>query len=115
MSESVGGYDIVSLINSIWLPILLALMCIGYGTYLAVTKDPKAVRRKNDRDAILKDTSAYVKTAMWLMYFMALGCVIMACIIYFIGNDMAATIESLSWFVIFAVLWKRNEDKNGAL
>ncbi len=115
MSNSVGGYDIVSLINSVWMPVLLALLCAGYGVYLAITKDPKAVRRKNDREAVLKESAVYVKNAMWLMFFMALGCVIMACIIFFTGNDMAATIQSISWFIFFAILWKRNEDKNGAL
>ncbi len=101
--------------NSIWIPVLLAVLCAGYGIYLAVTKDPGAVRRKSGRGDLLKDPIGYVHNAMYLMFFMALGCVIMVAIIYFTANDMIATIESISWFIVFAFLWKKNEDTNGAL
>lgn len=106
--------DIYSIINSIWLPIILGVLCMGYGIYLAVTGDPTAIRRK-DKNPLLKDKDCYVKNAMWLFFFMALGCFIMVLIIQFLNNDTAATIESITWFIVFAILWKRNEDKNGAL
>ena len=107
--------DLVNAMNSVWLPAVLAVLCAGYGIYYGITKDPNAVRRKSDRGVMFKEPEKYVRNAMLLMFFMALGCAIMALIIYFTGNDMVATIESVSWFVIFAILWKRNEDKNGAM
>ncbi len=106
--------DIYNLINSIWLPLILAALCVGNGIYMAVTGEPGLARRRND-NRLLKDKKQYVRGAMWLMFFMALGCIIMALIIQFTGNDMIATIESISWLIIFGILWKRNEDKYGAL
>lgn len=106
--------DVYSLINSIWLPIILGVLCVCYGVYLAITGDPAAIRRK-EKNPILKNKERYVKNAMWLFFFMALGCLIMVLIIQFLKDDIAATIESISWFIVFAILWKRNEDKNGAL
>ncbi len=106
--------DVINIMNSIWIPILLAVLCIGSGLYLLVTGKPGIVRRRDDK-RLLKDEKEYVKGAMILMFFMALGCIIMAAIIYFTANDMIATIESITWFAVFAVLWKRNEDKNGAM
>ncbi len=106
--------DAYSLINSIWLPIILGVLCVGYGVYLAITGDPAAIRRK-EKNPILKNKERYVNNAMWLFFFMALGCLIMVLIIQFLKDDIAATIESISWFIVFAILWKRNEDKNGAL
>lgn len=104
----------LNFMNSIWIPLLLALMCLGCGIYLAITGKPDIVRRRGDMRA-LKDTKQYVKGAMLLMFFMALGCIIMAAIIYFTASDMIATVQSISWFIVFAILWKRNEDRNGAM
>ncbi len=106
--------DMYGFINSIWLPILLAVLCAGCGIYMAVTGEPGMARRRGD-NRLLKDKEHYVKGAMLLMFFMALGCVIMAVIIGVFHNDTVATIESISWFIIFGILWKRNEDRYGAL
>ncbi len=107
--------DLIIFMNSIWIPVLLAILCAGYGIYLAITKDPKVIRRKTGRNDLLKAPDKYVRNAMWLMFFMAVGCVVMVMIIYFTANDMIATVESISWFIVFAFLWKKNEDTNGAL
>lgn len=106
--------DMISLFNSMWIPLLLGIMCIGCGIYLAITGKPGIVRRRDDK-RLLKDEKEFVKGAMILMFFMAVGCIIMAGIIYFTANDTIATIESITWFIVFAFLWKRNEDKNGAM
>ena len=106
--------DMYYLMNSIWIPILLAVLCVGCSIYMAITGEPGIARRRGD-NRLLKDKEHYVKGAMLLMLFMALGCVIMAVLIGVFHNDTAATIESISWFIIFAFLWKRNEDRYGSL
>ncbi len=106
--------DIYNLINSIWLPVILGALCAGNGIYMAITGELGLARRRND-NRLLKDKKQYVRGAMWLMFFMALGCLIMALIIQFMHNDTIATIESLSWLVVFGILWKRNEDRYGPL
>ena len=105
--------DLVYLINSIWLPLILAVLCIGSGIYMAITGQPGIARRRGDT-RLLKDKEHYVKGAMLLLFFMALGCIVMAVLIHF-GMDNVATLESISWFIVFGILWKRNEDKYGAM
>ena len=106
--------DVYNFMNSIWIPILLAILCTGCGIYMRFTGEPGIARRKDD-NRLLKNKEQYVKNAMLLLFFMAIGCVIMALIIYFLNNDQLATIESITWLIIFGILWKRNEDQNGAM
>lgn len=104
---------VVDLINSIWVPVAFFIMCLIYGIYMLITKDAKKIRKKDDiRD--LKDPVKYATNAGYLFLFMALGCLIMIIILKAFGNDLVATIESLVWFVVFAIFWKINDNKYGA-
>lgn len=110
--------DIMTLMNSIWIPVLLGVLCAGYGIYLGITKDVRALTKRSGTGNIrplLKNPDKYIKSAMYLMFFMALGCAVMVAILYLTGSDIIATIESITWFIIFAFLWKRNEDTNGVI
>jgi len=104
---------VMDLINSIWIPVAFFIMCLVYGIYMLITKDVKKIRKKDDnRD--LKDPQRFATNAGYLLLFMALGCLVMIVIIKVFGNDLVATIESLVWFVVFAILWKLNDNKYGA-
>lgn len=105
---------IEEIFGGIWIPAALGLVCTIYGIYMLITKDPSRIRRKGDT-AVLKDAEKYAVTGGWLMLFMALGCLIMMIIIEFVKSEMIATIESMTWFLIFAIMWKRMNDKYGAL
>lgn len=102
----------VDLLNSIWVPLVFALLLLVYGVYMLITKDPNRIRKKGDISP-LKDPEKYAVTAGWLFVYMAVGCLVMAALIKFVGNDMIVTIQSLTWFLIFAVFWKRMLDNYG--
>ncbi len=106
--------SLVELMNSIWVPVAFMAACLVYGIYMLITKDPGKVRRRDD-NRHLNDPEKYAKNAGYLMLFMALGCLVMIGIIQILKNDVAATIQSLIWFVVFAVLWRRNDKINGAV
>ena len=104
---------LIDLFNSIWIPVAFFVACLVYGIYMLITKDARKIRKKDDnRD--LRDPDKYATNAGYLFLFMALGCLIMIIMIEVFKLDLAATIESLVWFVVFAVLWKINDNQNGA-
>lgn len=102
----------VDLLNSIWVPLIFALVLVVYGIYMLITKDPERIRRKGDTGQ-LKDPEKYAVIAGWLFIYMAVGCIIMAILIKVTGNDLIVTIQSLTWFLIFAIIWRRMLDKYG--
>jgi len=105
---------IEEIFSGIWIPAALGVICAVYGIYMLITKDPYKIRRKGDT-SVLKDGEKYATVGGYLMLFMAVGCLVMIGIIQIFANEMIATIESVTWFVVFAILWKRMNDKYGAL
>jgi len=105
--------DFAAFLTSIWIPVGLGVVCLVYGIYMLITKDPSKLRKKND-NRLLRDEKKYAEIGGYLMLFMALGCLVMVIIIEVFHNDMAATIESFVWFIIFGYLWKKMNDKYGA-
>lgn len=105
--------DLVGFMTSIWIPVGLGIVCLVYGLYMIITKDPSKLRRKDD-NRLLKDEKKYAEVGGYLMLFMALGCLVMVIIIELLKNEMLATIESFVWFIIFGILWKLMNDKYGA-
>ena len=102
----------VDLLNSIWVPLVFALVLFIMGAYALITKDPSKIRKRGDTSK-LKDSEKFAVTAGWLFVYMAVGCLIMVALIKFTGNDLIITIQSLTWFLIFAIFWKRMLDKYG--
>ncbi len=105
--------DLVSFMSSIWIPVGLGVVCLVYGLYMIITKDPSKLRKKDD-NRLLRDDKKYAEVGGYLMLFMAFGCLVMVLIIEFLHNEMLATIESFVWFIIFGILWKKMNDKYGA-
>lgn len=105
--------DLVGFMTSIWIPVGLGIVCLVYGLYMIITKDPSKLRRKDD-NRLLKDEKKYAEVGGYLMLFMALGCLVMVIIIELLKNEVLATIESFVWFIIFGILWKLMNDKYGA-
>lgn len=105
--------DLVSLMTSVWIPVILGVVCLVYGLYMIITKDPSKIRKKDD-NRLLRDDKKYAEVGGYLMIFMAIGCLVMVIIIKVFQNETAATIESFAWFIVFGILWKKMNDKYGA-
>ena len=102
----------VDILNSIWIPVGFGVALLVYGIYMLITKDPSKIRKRGDVSPLI-DPEKYAYNAGILFIYMSVGCFVMALIIKFIQSDTIVTIQSLTWFLIFAILWKRMLDKYG--
>ena len=97
--------SIQDLLYSPWTPLVFALGCICYGIYMIMKKDPSKASKRVDTSSI-KEPERFAILAGSLFVFMGIGCVVMALLIKLNIDNMIITVQSLVWFIVFAVLWK---------
>lgn len=99
-----------AIVTEIWIPVIAFVVCLTYALILLITKNPKCIRKKTDMS--IKDETKYAVNSGYLMLFLAIGALIM-CFLIFV-NNYVATAQIATWFVVYAILWKRNSDKYGS-
>ncbi len=104
--------SILDAAGSIWLPLILGFLCVIYGLILLISKDPNIINKKNEVK-IYKDPEKYSFNSAMLFFFMAIGCVVMFLLLYFV-SEMVATMQFVAWFAVFGIIWKKNLDMYGA-
>lgn len=93
------------------LPLIAGVICLYYGIRLILTRDCSLVRGK-DKPPV-KDEAAYSKQGGLLITCLGIAMLIMAVVLLF--SAIAAVIEMVVLFILFAFLWKRLNDKYGAI
>ncbi len=104
---------IAKFVNSIYMPITLIVLAVGYGVYLIVTKNVSSISR-NSKGKVFKDPDRCAVNSGYLMFLLAGGCIVMMIIEAFLGT-LPGTIVFLIIFGVFGFLWKKNLNENGPM
>lgn len=102
--------DMERFLSGATIPIMMAAVLIYYAVRLLVLHDVDSIRGKNTGKK-LKNEEMYAKEAGKLMLFLAVGSLAMAGIMYW--NTIAAFVVIFIWVIIFAILWKKMDEKYG--
>lgn len=102
--------DMERFMSGATIPILMFVVLGYYAVRLLVLHDIDSIRGKNSGKKV-KDEKMYAKEAGKLILFLAVGSLIMAVIMYW--NTVAAFGVIFIWVIIFAILWKKMDEKYG--
>ena len=86
------------------IPLLFAVVCIGYGVYLLIVQDASGIRGKYKGE--------FAKAGGRLILFFGVGTLVMSMLLFV--NIYAAVGEIIVCTIILGVLWKRMSSKYGA-
>lgn len=100
-----------SILEQAGIPIIVFILCTYYGVRVLVFQDVEAIRGKDK--GVVRDKEKYTSAAGKLLLFFAVAALGMAALILI--NVYAAVAEIVLCTIIFGILWKRINDKYGAL
>ncbi len=96
-------------LNTAGIPLIIFAVLLYFGCKMLIMGDAYCVRGKNKGP--LKDEARYAKEGGMLLIAFGIAALIMGILLMF--NVMAAVLFIITATVLFAVMWKRLEDRYG--